>query len=191
MVWCSQHSLWFFAVSFLLQFFLPQQNFSDVYTFLILQLSLVLCHLKSGNVFDEYWFPGWLSNGLHHCACIQPLFLRFLIVLFLCSVYQKPNTLLKYQIHTPKYQIQSVSINLRATTVIPILNCPLRSIYLSIPILLFCRLLNIPKSNNRCFPNLYCSQSSSSYLSTDSVNNTRRMLRQGQFSFIFLAPQVL
>ena len=117
--------------------------------------------------------------------CVQPLFLRFLIVLFLCSIYHKtkytpqiPNT------SPPKYQIQSVSINVRATTVIPILNCPLRSIYLSIPILLFCRLLDTPKSNNWCFPNPYCSQSSSSYLSTDSVNNTRTMMRQGQFSFI-------
>ena len=130
MKWFSQHSLWFLAFSFRLQFILPKQHFSDVYIFWYYHLWCSVTW-SLGTFFEEYWFPGWLSNGLHHCACVQPLFLWFLIVLFLCAIYHKtkytpqiPNT------SPPKHQIQSVSINMRATIVIPILNCPLCSIYL-------------------------------------------------------------
>ena len=41
----------------------------------------------------------------NHCACVPLLFLRFLIVLFLCSIYQKPNTLLKYKTTSTKYNL--------------------------------------------------------------------------------------
>ena len=104
MKWCSQHSLWFLAFSFRLQFFLPKQHFSDVYIFWYYHLWCSVTW-SLGTFFEEYWFPGWLSNGLHHCACVPLLFLRFLIVLFLCSIYQKPNTLLKYKTTSTKYNL--------------------------------------------------------------------------------------